>query len=178
MVRERRDFIATDVLHGHGNKATVSVRHVEVMKGSESIAQHVTPTTFGKVSLECAWNASASILTSSMRPCSRPMVSGRLTSLLLLAFSTLRGKLHRHAGREPSWLRLKDRQFHTASNDKLDVLLHCRYFCFGVSVLSKMKCRMKKDNAVGSTAVVTHLNTANEQKTKSGIVSNIADKKV
>lgn len=52
-----------------------------------------------------------SILTSSMRPCSRPMVSGRLASLLLLAFRTLRGKLHRQAGREPSWFRLKKETF-------------------------------------------------------------------
>lgn len=49
----------------------------------------------------------AASLTSSMRPRSCPMLSGRLTSLLLLALKTRRGKPDRQAGSEPSWFRLQ-----------------------------------------------------------------------
>lgn len=56
-------------------------------------------------------------LTSSMRPCSRPMVSGRPPSLLLLALRTLRGKLERQAGREPSWFRLQHKRHALVNKD-------------------------------------------------------------
>lgn len=48
--------------------------------------------------------------TSSIRLCSCPMVSGRLSSLLLLALRTLRGKLHRQGGREQIWFRLQQKR--------------------------------------------------------------------
>lgn len=48
--------------------------------------------------------------TSSIRLLSCPMVSGRLSSLLLLALRTLRGKLHRQGGREQIWLRLQQKE--------------------------------------------------------------------
>lgn len=122
-----------------------------------------------KVNINFSW-MSISILTSSMRPCSRPMVSGRLASLLLLAFSTLRGKLHRQAGREPSWLRLKARQlfFEIRTDHQLEVVACCRYVHWCLSFeRKKMICQMKTTKIwLAHKAVVSHVYTTNKRTNK------------